>query len=299
MAWWPAIATVAASLISSQGQEKTNDRNQEIQQQNSAFNAEQAELNRQFSHNEAGLQQAFQQQMANTTWQRGVRDMQAAGLNPMLAYSQGGAPSPSGAMGQGSAAQAGSPGNAVNPYAAAAASAGQWAQIEKTQADTRLTTAQAEELESTLVDEQGNTKHGKGPGWNSLKAAQMNAYTGQIGAATRHLDAQVDLTKEQKKLVTEQIKNALAENPRIDSQTALNKINAILARHDIPRMEAESKYFKTPVGRESPHNKYGPQTPFRLLEGLGERVINRWGASTPNYSTPSTGSTYHPSGRIR
>lgn len=281
MAWWPAIATIAASVLSSEGQKETNNSNQQIQENNSAFNAEQAQLNRTFSADQAGIQRDYQTEMANTVWQRGVTDMKAAGLNPMLAYSQGGAPAPQGAMGQSSAATAGAPGNQVNPYAAAGATAGQWAQIEKTQADTRLTNAQADELESTLIDDQGNTKHGKGPGWNSLKAAQMNAETGRIVEHSKKIVAETDLTKEQKKHVTEQINNAIAENPRIKADTALKLVNEILQKNDIPRMQAEARYFKSPVGRESPHNKYGPQTPFRLLEGLGERIINRWSASSP------------------
>jgi len=44
----------------------------------------------------AGKQMEFQEYMANTRYQRTMADMRAAGLNPILAYKQGGGPVPSG-----------------------------------------------------------------------------------------------------------------------------------------------------------------------------------------------------------
>lgn len=51
---------------------------------NRLYNAEQAQKNRD-----------WQEYMSNTSYQRAVADLQKAGLNPILAYSQGGASTPS------------------------------------------------------------------------------------------------------------------------------------------------------------------------------------------------------------
>jgi hypothetical protein len=75
-AWAAPAASLGSGALSALGQANAN-----------VANAKQAEA-----------QMAFQASQTGTSWQRGVADMKAAGLNPMLAYSQGGASSGSGAQ---------------------------------------------------------------------------------------------------------------------------------------------------------------------------------------------------------
>ncbi|AXL15157.1 DNA pilot protein [Microviridae sp.] len=70
-----AIGTVASGLLSLMG---ANMQNKSAQQA-------------------AREQMSFQERMSNTAYQRAISDMRAAGINPILAYSQGGASTPGGA----------------------------------------------------------------------------------------------------------------------------------------------------------------------------------------------------------
>jgi hypothetical protein len=91
----------------------------------------------QYAANKAGQaaarqQQDFQERMSNSAYQRAVSDMRKAGINPILAYKQGGAGTPSGAMYQ--------PGNIGLAGAQAAAATGQ----------AMLSSAQKEQVEKQL-----------------------------------------------------------------------------------------------------------------------------------------------------
>lgn len=89
----PLVVPALTAAVGVFGAERANRVNQREAAKNRAFQSKEAAVNRQ-----------FQERMRNTEWQAAVADMTAAGINPALAYSQGGASSPSGSMAGGATA---------------------------------------------------------------------------------------------------------------------------------------------------------------------------------------------------
>ncbi|QCQ84830.1 internal scaffolding protein [Blackfly microvirus SF02] len=115
------ISALIGGAFSAYGASQTNEANYrnmlyqnmfnaQAQQKAQDFNAGQADLGRQFASSQqlqaedynsqqAQIQRDYQTQMSNSAYQRATADMKAAGINPMVAYQQGGASAPPGASG--------------------------------------------------------------------------------------------------------------------------------------------------------------------------------------------------------
>lgn len=215
--WGASGTSLLSGILSTLGQERANRSNQKM----------------------AREQMDFQERMSNTAYQRAVKDMAAAGINPMLAAKVGGATTPTGA--------AATVQNALGAGVSSALQGMQMAEtiqsIEQSRAQAAQLAASTQKIKSETMTQDMNAAE------QAARIDKILADKGYTRTATDHEQQKIlgTISESAMKHAAFEANNragyytAQARTPAVDLEQKMANVQA--ARYGLSKAKSESKFY--------------------------------------------------------
>lgn len=250
MDWLSAGASLIGGWMAQEGQEDTN-----------AANARLAEQ-----------QMAFQERMSSTAHQREVKDLIAAGLNPMMSALRSGASTPPGAM----ATMQNAAGAGVEAASKTMHSAAQAAAVEQTKALTDQTRVQTELIRSQIPEAAQRIQTG------AASAGHLDALRDNIRQEMTSFNDRWNKIREEVELLKERSKSTAAdvdlkrqqfhlvrpaEISKMQAEAFKLRKEAELLGLKVPEGVAEATFWKGPDSKSAIYFRHAPRNVTSAFTG--------------------------------